>query len=654
MNFFERQRQVRRVSARLVVLFVVAVVGIVIVVDLATAFAFNAFDASPTGLAGVLIFTSVVTIAAIGLASLVRTLALRGGGGRVARELGGVYVPQDTTDPRLRRLRNVVEEMAIAAGTPVPEVYLLPDEEGINAFAAGWSTSDAAVAVTSGTLDRLNRDELQGVIAHEFSHVVNGDMRLNIRLIGLLFGILFLSVIGRTLLHGSFLAGAGRSRDEKSGSNPLPIIGIALLVAGGIGVLAGRLIQASVSRQREYLADASAVQFTRQTSGIAGALKKIGGLSSGSKLESPKREEVGHMLFGPGARFSSLFATHPPLLDRIKVLEPSFDPAELERSSRQWAARPPSGMAEDLALGLVGPADRAGRPAEPPTPAQRGSAAALPAAEAPIPMDAGDVVSRVAVLADDAFEQAESLISQIPEPILARARDAQMAVPLVLGLLLAEQPEARAQQLADLARNHGQALADAALAEAEALAGLHPLLRLPLAQLAFPALGQRTQPEREELLVAVSGVIHADGRLTVIEYCLARMLYNAVYESMHPKPSRLAGRRRLANHQTEVATLLAALAAVGQPDHAAAAHAFAAGISQVLPHRPVEYAVAPAGLLALEAGWPMLDELQPGDKELLVASAVAVIANDGVMTVAETELLRMVCALLHCPLPRLA
>ena len=269
-------------------------------------------------------------------------------------------------------------------------------------------------------------------------------------------------------------------------------------------------------------------------------------------------------------------------------------------------------------------------------------------------MDAGDVVSRVAVLADDAFEQAESLISEIPEPILARARDARMAVPLVLGLLLAEQPEARAQQHAELARNHGQALADAALAEAEALAGLHPLLRLPLAQLAFPALGQRTQPEREDFLVAVSGVIHADDRLTVTEYCLARMLYNALYESLHPKPSRLAGRRRLADHQTEVAELLAALAAVGQPDHAAAARAYAAGISQVLPHRPVEYAVAPAGLLALEPGWPMLDELRPGDKELLVASAVAVIANDGVMTVAETELLRTVCALLHCPLPRLA
>ena len=297
-------------------------------------------------------------------------------------------MPQDTTDPRLRRLRNVVEEMAIAAGTPVPEVYLLPDEEGINAFAAGWSTSDAAVAVTSGALDRLNRDELQGVIAHEFSHVVNGDMRLNIRLIGLLFGILFLSVIGRTLLHGSLLAGAGRSRDEKSGSNPLPVIGFALLVAGGIGVLAGRLIQASVSRQREYLADASAVQFTRQTSGIAGALKKIGGLSAGSKLDSPKREEVGHMLLdrAPGSAHCS-----PPIHrcwtgSRYWSL-PSIRP--------NWTVEPAMGRAPAIRHGRGSGAracrsgGRAGRPAEPPTPAHRGSAAPLPAAEAPIPWAPG-------------------------------------------------------------------------------------------------------------------------------------------------------------------------------------------------------------------------------------------------------------------------
>jgi Zn-dependent protease with chaperone function len=262
MNFFERQQHIRRLSARLVVLFVVAVAGIIVVVDLAVAFATGAFRAAGAGqLGSTLGFTSVSVAAAVGIAALTRTAALRGGGGRVARDLGGVLVAPDTRDPQLRRLRNVVEEVAIAAGVSVPEIYVLPNETSINAFAAGWSTSDAAITVTQGALDRLNRDELQGVIGHEFSHVVNGDMRLNIRLIGLLFGILFLSIIGRNLMF----FGGGRGRDR---NNPLPLIGIALLIAGGVGVLVGRIIQASVSRQREYLADASAVQYTRQSTGI--------------------------------------------------------------------------------------------------------------------------------------------------------------------------------------------------------------------------------------------------------------------------------------------------------------------------------------------------------------------------------------------------
>ncbi|WP_208020786.1 M48 family metallopeptidase [Verrucosispora sioxanthis] len=370
MNFFERQRQVRRLSTRLVLLFVLAVVGIVVVVNVAALVAFNATTADPGQLAGFIAMVTVATLAAIGLAALVRTLALRGGGGKVARELGGVPVPANTTDPELRRLRNVVEEMALASGVPVPEVYVLPEETAINAFAAGWTPSDAAVAVTRGALQRLNRDELQGVIAHEFSHVVNGDMRLNIRLMGLLFGILFLTVIGRGLARAGVIGG-GRSRGNNSGGSaaPLALVGLALLVAGYVGVLAGRLIQASVSRQREYLADASAVQYTRQTRGIAGALKKIGGLSDGSELKSPKRDEVGHMLFGEAAR-TSWFATHPPLADRIRALEPSFDPAELQQLSRRWAAAAPSGRQEDVAMGLAPAAP--GQPGAPGRPAAAG------------------------------------------------------------------------------------------------------------------------------------------------------------------------------------------------------------------------------------------------------------------------------------------
>ncbi len=229
--------------------------------------------------------------------------------------LDGRLINSNATEADERKLLNVVEEMAIASGIPVPQVYLLEDEAGINAFAAGHSTGDAAIGVTRGGMKMLSRDQLQGVIGHEFSHILNGDMRLNLRLMGLIFGILCLTVVGRVLL---------RTRGTK---NPLPLLGLALIVIGGIGVLFGRLIQAAVSRQREFLADAASVQFTRNPDGLAGALKKIGGLSSGSKLESPHAQEASHLFFANGLRssVSGLMATHPPLEERIRALDPAFD-----------------------------------------------------------------------------------------------------------------------------------------------------------------------------------------------------------------------------------------------------------------------------------------------------------------------------------------
>ncbi len=662
MNFFERQRQVRRLSVRLVLLFALAVVGIVAVVDLAVVLAFNATTGGTGDLVALIAVVTVGTVAAIGLAALFRTVALRGGGGKVARELGGVPVPTDTTDPELRRLRNVVEEMALASGVPVPEIYVLPDENSINAFAAGWAPSDAAVAVTRGALRRLNRDELQGVIAHEFSHVVNGDMRLNIRLMGLLFGILFLAVIGRGLLRAGVLSG-GRNRGGGGGggANPLPLVGIAMLAAGYIGVLAGRLIQASVSRQREYLADASAVQYTRQTRGIAGALKKIGGLTEGSELKAPKRDEVGHMLFGEAAR-ASWFATHPPLVDRIRALEPSFDPGELRRLSQRWATQPPSGRQEDAALGL---APRTAQPHPPdgrtPGPAGPGRSARaggpptdLPAAGTRIRVTPAEVPGRVAAPTPTDHTHAAALLDRIPDALLDRARNREAAVPLLLGLLLSGEPPVRRQQYAAIAERHGPGLADAARREAEALAPLHPMLRLPLAEVTFPALRDRPAAELEELLAAVFTLIHADDAIDVSEYCLSRLLLAELAESLRPDSRWRTDRRRLTDAHSAAAALLSVLAQVGHTERDSAERAFRAGLDVLRPGAALPYAPPENGVLALETAWPVLAGLRPEDKQRLVTATVAVISQDGTMTVPEIELLRTICGLLHCPLPPLA
>ena len=327
MNFFAHQELARKQTRRMIVLFTIAVICIVIAVDFVVMLALGVGNAQLRGAsgpgAGAIVATSVGVIAVIGLATLYRISTLRAGGSAVALQLGATSVPVDTTEFAYRRLRNVIEEIAIASGVPDPEIFVLEEETAINAFASGYSPADAAVTVTRGCLDKLTREELQGVIAHEFSHVLNGDMRLNINLMGVAFGILVLAIV-------------------------------ALLAVGYISVFFARIIKASISRQREYLADASAVQFTRQTEGIAGALKKIGGLGEGSKLTSHDGEEVAHMLFGDGVGYSALFATHPALTDRIKRLQPQFNPAEFAEIAAAWTQPIRVGETDDPHASLAG------------------------------------------------------------------------------------------------------------------------------------------------------------------------------------------------------------------------------------------------------------------------------------------------------------
>ena len=624
MNFFERQAAARRTSTRLVVLFALAVVGIVAAVNLA------AWMVVPSW--RMLAFATGITLVVILFGSLYRIASLGGGGEPVAQQLGGSRVPEDTTDPALRRLRNVVEEIAIASGVPVPKVYVLEHEAGINAFAAGYSTSDAVVAVTRGALDRLNRDELQGVIAHEFSHVLNGDMRLNIRLMGVLFGILMIGLIGRKILeHGRF---GGRDRDNNIGA--LVAAAIAAMVIGYIGLFFGRMIKAGVSRSRERLADASAVQFTRQTQGLAGALKKIGGLDEGSRLnDRSDAEEVSHMLFGDGVGFSGLFATHPPLLERIRALEPGFGGEQLKRLQAQWRAAPPDGLQEDIAMGLDGHAG-----------------ARLPSASRQVEVSAPVVAAQVATPAADDYQRADSIVGAIPDALrdLAAGRDTVM--PLLLALLLAEDEALAARQQAEIAaRLDADAGLQAQRIHQQLTADLHPMLRLPLAALAFPVLRQRPRPQLDAFLDAVHAVSHADGEVSLFEYCLARLLQVQVREALDPGRYARFGRRKPGNVRHEFATLLAVVAQAGHTDAAGARRAYLAGLQRVLPRDHLPYAPPTQGVQALDAVWEPLDALDPLAKQLMVEAVTAAIAHDGRVSVAESELLRTICGVLHCPLP---
>ena len=622
MNFFEQQAVARRTSSRLVILFALAVVAIVLAVDGVVWVA--------TQSARMVLFATVAAAAVIAIGSLYRIASLGDGGEAVAQQMGGTPVPENTTEPGLRRLRNVVEEIAIASGVPVPKVYVLEHEAGINAFAAGYSTSDAVVAVTRGALDRLNRDELQGVIAHEFSHILNGDMRLNIRLVGVLFGILMIGLIGRKILeHGRF---GGRSKNVGA----ILIAALVAMLIGYIGLFFGRMIKAGVSRSREKLADASAVQFTRQTQGLSGALKKIGGLHDGSRLnQRSDAEEVSHMLFGDGVGFSGMFATHPPLLERIRALEPSFGGEDLARLQAKWITTPPDGMQEDVALGLAG-----------------NSGARLPGATQQLSMTPPMVVAQVAMPTADDYTRADTIATAIPEALRDLAADREAVMPLLLGLLLDADEVLAERQQVEIAARLGDGVAGHAVRIHQQLtAELHPMLRLPLAALAFPVLRLRPRPQLDAFMDAVHALVHADGQVSLFEYCLARLLTVQVRESLDPSRYARFGRRKPGSVRNEFATLLAVVAQAGHDDRASAQHAYLAGLQRVLPRDHMPYTPPTNGVVALDAVWEPLDALDPLAKQAMVEAVTAAVSHDGRVSVAEAELLRTICGALHCPLP---
>ena len=640
MNFFEAQDRSRRTSRWLVVVFLLATAAIIGAVTLIVAGALALLQPEGAlrvmngswlaGNAGLLGTVALATGSAIGLASLYRTARLSDGGGQVARELGATPVPTDVQDPLRLRLRNVVEEMAIASGVPVPEIYVLEEEPGINAFAAGFNSGDAAIAVTRGTLETLDRDELQGVVAHEFSHILNGDMRLNIRLMGLLFGILAIALAGRMVLHGTrHVRLSGRS--GRGGAPVVLVIGVGLFLIGSIGVLFARLIKAGVSRQREYLADASAVQFTRQTRGIAGALKKIAASAAGSRFRAADPEEVSHMLFAFGGRsFTRLMATHPPLEKRILALDPSFDPESLAGLSLDGGGATEEGRTAGLAAGAGGGAGE-------------------------VVLDGERIAASIGNPGEEQVAFAGRLRRTIPEEVAHAAHSGDGAVLLALALVLQGDPAARQRQTALLESRIGAARTRRVDRLYEEAAALGPLYRLPLLELAFPALKDRPQAQLAFVVDLGEELTALDGRLDFYEYCFTRTLRGHLSEALAPRAeARREGtgiRRRDA--RTAVQRLLATLAAHGARSEEASRRAYDAGIETLdgdwPPYRPLT-----DWQRELDASLHTLRHLSGAARRRVVVALVAVIRHDRRTTLAEAELLRAVCAMLDCPLPPLA
>src|SRR5436190_2771092 len=478
----------------------------------------------------VFLVTAFGTLGIVGAGSFFKTLSLARGGRAVAELLDGRLVNSNSTDPDERKLLNVVEEMAIASGIPVPQVYVMDGEPGINAFAAGHSASDAAVSVTRGAITMLKRDELQGVIAHEFSHLLNGDMKLNLRLMGLIFGILCLTVIGRVLIQ---------TRGKK---NPLPLLGIALIIIGWVGVLFGRLIQAAVSRQREFLADASAVQFTRNPSGLAGALKKIGGIAAGSQLQSHRAEEASHFFFANGLKSELFgFATHPPLIERIRALDPSFDGnfprVELPDTPAETPPPPLPGVSP-----LVQPPPPPSSHAQPPPPP-------LPTAKPPpLPMIrppplpvAPATVAQQTIIADigqprtEHLQYAVDLHQAVSPSIQTAAHDPLGAHALVCAFLLAADAAAREKQLEELGRATSETVRQETIRIWPAVQGIPPHARIPLVDLALPALRRLSPSQFEQFRGAVNALIASDKETDLLEFMLQKIVMRHLDTRFEPE-----------------------------------------------------------------------------------------------------------------------
>ncbi len=656
MNFFEHQDRARRMTWRLIGLLLLAIASVVLVVYAASVVAEAGWHVGQEGPGFVwiqprlLVFVAVATLGLMGIAALVRMRALDSGGGAIALSLGARQVLPARAEGRERVLLNVAEEMAIAAGMPVPYVFVLPNEPGINAFAAAASPRDAAVVVTQGALEHLDRDELQGVIGHEYSHLLNGDTRLNMRLVGLLHGLTVLGQTGLLLLRASSGAGtATRHRGVSTrGGGPWPLffIGATLWLAGSLGLLAARIIKAAVSRQREFLADAAAVQFSRNRDGLAGALKKIGGQGRTAAIQSPSAEEFSHLFFSEAFRHNwlgGLFATHPPLTERIKRLDPSFRGRFGEVSTRRIETSSGQGSARRAEPGQQSALD--GEPVGGPA----------PAAQERFDLAPESVIGRVGAPTSDDLRWGGEALAAMPDVLRDAASQPFDALALLYALTLHEEPTHRAAQETALARMGPRGVARRAGQLKQHCDQLDQRLRLPLVETLVPTLRRLSDRQRRAVMASVDALVDADGARSVFEYALRRMLLRRLMEpgARAPAKPQVLSIRPLA---AACSTILSALAWAGHEESAAVGVAFRKGAARLPPALRTRANLREAKactFAAMDKALECVEGSVPYAKRAFVDACAHCVVADGQVTVEEAELLRSVAEAVGCPIPPL-
>jgi Zn-dependent protease with chaperone function/uncharacterized tellurite resistance protein B-like protein len=618
MDFFESQDVARRNTKLLLVLFSLAVLSLILLTNLLI-FAFVNFqDTASISMRRYYysweLFASVSggVVLVIIIASLFRMNTLKRGGSAIAEMLDGELLIDPGSDNNKRKLLNVVAEMAIASGTPVPPVYLI-DEIGINAFAAGYSPGDAVIGVTRGAIENLSRDELQGVIAHEFSHILNGDMRINIRLMGVLYGILMMTIVGRIVLS------PGHSRSRGKGHAGVVAIGAGLMIIGFLGQFFGNLIKAAVSRQREYLADASAVQFTRNPDGISGALKRIGGYDAGSVLNHPETEEMSHSLFSAGLSFSfaNLMSTHPPLGERIKRIDKKWDGEFSEVTSVDPAPVP------EAAMGFSSLAN--------------------------VALDADATVAKIGHPEASQLDIARHIIASLPDPLKDAALEPYSARALMYMMLLHNKPEIRDTQLDHLKESADFGVYAALQGLIKTSANMEPSMRIPLLEMALPTLRQLSYEQYKLFIGNLDVIVRADGRIGLSEWAIRKMItkhLGEAFEGQHNRPQH----KNLKSVKGHCEVLLSMLAYADKNATVSPDDAFTVGQKSI----ELEIQLLKKSDLSfkkLNQALDTLTNLHPLRKPKLLKACIKTITADQMVSVVETELLRAIADTLDCPIP---
>lgn len=643
MNFFEHQDRAKRKTKQLILLLATAVIALVAITTLLFAVVLYLSGTSaqqneqaPISFwAGVLHALSPDTFLwiALGVTSVVllgsafRFMQLSAGGRAVAEAMGGQLLVGSSTDPDERKILNVVEEMAIASGTAVPPIYLIEDN-AINAFAAGYHPQDAVIGITRGCIQQLTRDELQGVVAHEFSHIFHGDMRINMRLIALLYGILVIGLIGEFLIRISNNRGVVRSSRDKS---PIGILalGVGLLVIGYTGTFFGNIIKAAVSRQREFLADASAVQFTRNPDGIGGALKKIGGSTQGSRLHTEQAAEFSHMYFSQGVElFLSMMATHPPLEERIKRIQPNWD-GNFNFTQRDTNNITPI---KDTYKG-----------------SKTSSTASALAGFAPDIVPAINIETTLNQIAQPTAAQinyAQDCLHTMSASLKSATQTAYSARAVVFGLLLDRHLNQRNQQLALLSeyispeemQNLNLIIHEAAQAKTH--------LRLPLIELCIASLKQLSAEQYTAFIHCLDVLINADQKISLMEWAI----YRIVLHNTQPV-ARVKRNHPINAFHRECQLLLSLLAYAGARTEAEANNAFVQA-SAALPFTKFTLlAKANINLSDMDAALEQLNQIKPLQKPQLLKAMSLCVLHDGTVNITEAELFRALADSLDCPIP---